>query len=222
MNKSDQNKTVKHSDPIAIHPAGFRRRSASIASSSSSGSGSSPETPGLFSSPGQHVTIPSPSNSPILSYFLGQSPTKTPATAATTYPFRKPLGTAPVFEEEPESQVPVAAHARRASAVVPGRLLQNPPLPDPHHERGTNLLRRLSLSTPVTRPNFTAQSANVPTSPVNNTVPPNTATTPTGPRIPSPRGKPSRSATISVDGRKPRSPSPMGERILKGHFDSFH
>jgi hypothetical protein len=55
-------------------------------------------------------------------------------------------------EEELESEVPVAAHARRASAVSPGRFLQNPPpLPESHHERGTNLLRRLSLSSALAK-----------------------------------------------------------------------
>jgi len=40
----------------------------------------------------------------------------------------------------------------------------------------------------------------------------------------SPRSKTTRrAATLGVDGGKPRrAPSPMGERILKGHFDGFN
>ena len=170
VNKSDQsdkNKAVKHSDPITINPTSTktRRRSASV-SSSSSGSASSPEPPTPLSAGlNNSQRIPSPSTSPILSYFLSQSPSKNPVGATSTFPFKRKFGSVPVFEglrspsasrpgvinpyrvdEEPEPEVPVAVHARRASSVVAGRLLQNPILPDSQHERGTNTLRRLSLS----------------------------------------------------------------------------
>jgi len=60
-----------HSNPIAIitHP---RRRSASV-SSISSGSSLEPQTPASWNP--ARIATASPSSSPILSYFLGQSPT---------------------------------------------------------------------------------------------------------------------------------------------------
>jgi hypothetical protein len=54
-----------------------------------------------------------------------------------------------VFEadEETDKEIPVAAHARRASVTVANRFSQpQTMLPDSHQERGTSLLRRLSLS----------------------------------------------------------------------------
>jgi len=88
---------VKHSDPIAINTRG---RSFSISSGSSSGSESSASedvhTPSPTSTNSQRITIPSPSGSPILSYFLGQSPTKAPGTA--TFPFNRKFGPSPVVE----------------------------------------------------------------------------------------------------------------------------
>jgi hypothetical protein len=148
------------------------------------------------------------------------------------YPYR--------VDEEPEQEKPVAAHARRASATVAGRLLQNPPVLDPQHERGTNTLRRLSLSsgfirvcTLLTFPSFLSYilfplqpQVSAPPgrtqSPPPLTAPPNSAISPTQENMPFQR-KPARSATICNDGRKPRrAPSPMGERILKGHFDGFN
>lgn len=66
-------------------------------------------------------------------------------------------------------------------------------------------------------------------SPPRPVTPPNTAVSPSadGAKVPlvSPRGtRARRSATLSVDGggRPRRAPSPMGERILKGHFDGFN
>lgn len=50
-------------------------------------------------------------------------------------------------DEEMEKETPVAAHARRASVTVANRFSQpQTMLPDSHQERGTGLLRRLSLS----------------------------------------------------------------------------
>jgi septal ring-binding cell division protein DamX len=169
-----------------------------------------PASPTMSSQP-----INIPSSSPILSYFLAQSPTKTPGTAATTFPFKRKFGN--VDEEE----IPVAAHARRASATVAHRFSsQSPtvPLLDAHTERGTNVLRRLSLSNAFVKPSIDPATRVVsPPSP-----PPNTAVSPTCKTAPF-TVKPHRSATISVDGGKPRrAPSPMGERILKGHFDGFN
>ncbi|KAF8643232.1 hypothetical protein AX16_009121 [Volvariella volvacea WC 439] len=202
--------SVKHSDPIPINTS-LRGRTRSVSlSSSSSGTASEVHTPA--SPTGQRILIPSPGSSPILSYFLGQSP------KASTFPFKRTFGPAPVFEE-PENEVLATAHARRASAVVAGRFGQGLPstLPDNRLERGAGLLRRLSLSNGgIAKP---AESAPAPPSP-----PPNTAVSPTPQNTPFSRDtRPRRAATINTDsGRHRRAPSPMGERILKGHFDGFN
>lgn len=95
-----------HSVPI---PIASRNRPRSISvSSTSSGSASSssgpPTTPASPSVSSQRINIPSPSTSPILSYFLAQSPTKTIG-AATTFPFKRKFGTTPaVFEGDSINQ----------------------------------------------------------------------------------------------------------------------
>jgi len=194
--------------------------SVSSASSGSISSGSELPTPPSGSVGSQRISIPSPSTSPILSYFLAQSPTtKTPATG--TFPFKRTFGPTPVLEEEPEKEIPAALHARRASATFSNRFMQNPPvgttIPDAHVERGTNLLRRLSLSSNAFVKPQLDTTVRAPPSP-----PPNTAISPVMQNAPF-KTKPRRSATISTDGAKPRrAPSPMGERILKGHFDGFN
>ncbi|KAJ7145124.1 hypothetical protein C8R43DRAFT_550875 [Mycena crocata] len=216
-NRTPTEKLVS-SKPIPIasaFPRG-RPRSLSVSSGSSSGSASSPTeipTPMSTSGTSPRINIPSPGTSPILSYFFAQSPTKTPG----TFPFRK-FGPAPVFEEE-ESDVPVASHARRASTAVAGRFAQplNTALPDGHSERGQGVIRRLSLSGgSIFNPPDGKRS------PPN--APPNTAVSPKQGSLPFGRdSKPRRSATLSAaDGRPRRAPSPMGERILKGHFDGFN
>lgn len=171
-NKIHEELNSKRSDPIPI-TSPYRRRSASV-SSSSSGSSSELPTPLSGSGSSQRVSIPSPGSSPILSYFLAQSPTAK-GSGLGTFPFAKRFGVnPPVFEgmqphsflksinsnpnltdesnymlySEAEEEVPAAAHARRASATVAGRFTQPPNsvVPDPRQERGTGLLRRLSLS----------------------------------------------------------------------------
>ncbi|TFK40201.1 hypothetical protein BDQ12DRAFT_721664 [Crucibulum laeve] len=222
MNSNSSN-DAKHSQPIPIASRG-RARSASV-SSASSGSASStfdPPTPPSGNVPSQRITIPSPGGSPILSYFLAQSPTKTPGSG--TFPFKRTFGTTPVFEadEEAEKEIPVAAHARRASTSVASRFAQlpTPSVPEPHLERGTALLRRLSLSSGA----FSKSAFDTPTrSKSPPSPPPNTATSPVAKNMPF-SNKPRRSATISAAsaGERRRAPSPMGERILKGHFDGFN
>ena len=141
-------------------------------------------------------------------------------------------------EEETEAEIPVAAHARRASATVANRFSQNTPstFSDPKNDRGTNLLRRLSLSSSafvkvskihfishwnafIHRHNHLAQ----PTMETSGrpAPPPNTAVSPTDKTAPF-KNKPRRSAAISEIAKPRRAPSPMGERILKGHFDGFN
>lgn len=169
--KNNSQDSAKQSQPIPIGSAHSRRRAASVTSSTSSGSPTEPSEP---QTPPSNITPPrmvppnfSPSNSPILSYFMAQSPTKT-----TTFPFsRKFGGRPPVFEgqllvylvhgikltfhghleEETDAEVPVATHARRASTT--GRFTQQQPntLPEAQQERGTSLLRRLSLGNALAR-----------------------------------------------------------------------
>lgn len=215
MNPNNGSKidTTIHSKPIAIGLPANRRRSASVSSSSSSGE-SSPEFKTPMSWSKQHISA-DPSTSPILSHFFAQSPAK-----ATSFPFKRNFGPTPVFEEEERvPEPPVAAHARRASTSAATRFSQQQiaPIPDPLLERGTGLLRRLSLSTPFGMPQYDSQAR-------RPTTPPNTAVNAAGPRIPSPsRRTPKRAATINSEtGRPRRAPSPMGERILKGHFDGFN
>lgn len=169
--------TAPHSQPMAIPIGPGRRRSGSLSDSSSSSSSSSDSS---YSPPlntpfahdrlnRPHVAPVSPSTSPILSYFMNQSP-KSPT---GTFPFRRNFG-ATVMEgpasnyfppysiilKEPslliaddESEAPILAkHARRASMAswpVADRPPQPPQppaqLPDGQQDRAAGLLRRLSL-----------------------------------------------------------------------------
>ncbi|KAG6865976.1 hypothetical protein C0991_009978 [Blastosporella zonata] len=218
MSSSNSNSTdfVKHSDPIAINTSARRGRSVSVSSGSSSSEGSSPELRTPTSPSASHrASLPPSGSSPILSLFLAQSPTKSPVNS--TFPFHRKFGPPPVFEED-ESEVPVAAHARRASTTVAGRFTQpQAPLPEPQLERGTGLLRRLSLSSGAFAKPLNNEARSPPSPP------PNTAVSPVARNMPfAHHTRPRRSATIN-EGTKPRrAPSPMGERILKGHFDGFN
>ncbi len=247
--------SVHHSDPIPIASRFGRGRSTSM-SSVSSGSSSAFDIPTPMSSSAnsQHA-IPSPTGSPILSYFLGQSPTK--AHPSATFPFKRSLAPPTVLEgvsvcyfliyrlliiskdEETDKDLPVAAHMRRASLNVAGRFGQQPyngPIPDSQRDRGTGLLRRLSLggsSFAKVWSSMTWDSLSYNTHPQIDTSPttlasppsppPNTATSPSfkSPTHSTPI-KHRRATTSGENGRTRRAPSPMGERILKGHFDGFN
>ncbi|KAI0950785.1 hypothetical protein AcW1_007999 [Taiwanofungus camphoratus] len=227
---SDKSNTHR-SQPIPIEGHRHsRRRSESVSESSSSESSASPTSPFLAPMSGYPPKIAplSPSSSPILNYFLGQSsPTKSPA---STFPFRRPFG-APVIEDDeaPGDEKPVTRHARRASAAWAGsERPAHPPIPVPsdQQDRAAGLFRRLSLGGALTRPQppmlkpvSGAIGANAAAQVKRSGTPPNMSAIPSAE---TPRRQ-RRSNTVATDAsRPPRAPSPMGERILKGHFDGFN
>ena len=167
---SNDNSNLPRSLPI---PIGSRRRSGSVSVSCSSDSGStSPASPLQSPTSGALPRIApiTPSTSPILSYFLSQSP-KSPPNA--TFPFRRGMAP-PVYEGpfrlpalrvaflfshvyfclmtddevfESEKAAPTR-HARSASTAWPtgDRFAAPPVAPLPgQQDRAAGLLRRLSL-----------------------------------------------------------------------------
>ncbi|KAI8980029.1 hypothetical protein BD414DRAFT_421041 [Trametes punicea] len=218
---------VPHSLPI---PIGSRRRSGSMSESSSSDSGStSPTSPLQTPASGTLPRIApiTPSTSPILSYFLSQSP-KSPPSA--TFPFRRGMAP-PVYEDEEvfEADKSPARHARSASTAWPAtdRFPVSPVAPSTlpaQQDRAAGLLRRLSLGGSMTRPQLPVQKPvmNGPPQAPRSTTPPGMSSNPAGAQSPTPRK--ARRANTMAPGtqRPPRAPSPMGERILKGHFDGFN
>ena len=145
-------------------------------------------------------------------------------------------------DAEPATGVlPASAHARRFSTSWAKPVPTSPPADD----RGAGLLRRLSLSSAFGRvrrlslilvifpaddklqPVFPGTHAGGTTPPNTSPVVPKTANVDLRRPSPSPSpvpGRVRRSATIAVPNPSPpraRAPSPMGERILKGHFDGF-
>ncbi|KIY62403.1 hypothetical protein CYLTODRAFT_178039 [Cylindrobasidium torrendii FP15055 ss-10] len=210
--------TAPASQPIPINTTRVGRGRSFSVSSASSGSTSSPEIQTPVSSASNSVRIGphSPGTSPIFNYFFNQqTPTKTASQAS--YPFKK-MGPPPVFEEK-ETTFAAHHHARRASASFAGRYVGQPQAstsPEANYDGGAGLLRRLSIGNPF---------AGRPRSPPD--APPNSAVSPASPsQMPDfdrrARSK-NRRQTISSDlGNRRRAPSPMGERILKGHFDGFN
>ncbi|EMD33934.1 hypothetical protein CERSUDRAFT_117458 [Gelatoporia subvermispora B] len=214
---SDDHNNVHHSQPIPIHS---RRRSESV-SESSSESSASPTSP--FPTPisgvAPRIGPLSPSTSPILSYIMSQPP-KSPT---ATFPFRRGFGAPVVDDDDVPVETPVTRHARRASTAWAGSERPSQPalIPPQKQDRAAGVLRRLSLGGALARPHI-----QIPKSP-----PPSTA----APRVPTP---PQHAAAVGagLNGRKvrrsatmgggsppkPRAPSPMGERMLKGHFDGFN
>ncbi|EIM91379.1 uncharacterized protein STEHIDRAFT_144693 [Stereum hirsutum FP-91666 SS1] len=224
---SDNRDNFPHSEPIPIGNSPSRRRGVSFSSTDSSPSSPPIQTPVSAYSP-KVATSPSAS-SPILSYFLS-SPTK-----PSTFPFRTPpFGNAPVFEDEeaPDPDGPPSSmHARRASTAwggnsrLPATPAQPAPVPAQHsqHQRGVGVLRRLSLGGGFRPSGFDRTGS--PPSP--STPPPSTIATSPPVSLASPASgerRARRATTLAVRApEKPkRAPSPMGERILKGHFDGFN
>ncbi|KIY51744.1 hypothetical protein FISHEDRAFT_70475 [Fistulina hepatica ATCC 64428] len=213
-NDKNSNETHKSSAPINIPfastgPRMGRSRGMST-SSFSSGSPSSPEpaTPTMGGT-SPRVTIPSPSASPVLSYLMAQSPTKT----IPSYSFQKTTFGAPVYEDEEAGKrlPPSAVHAQRASAQFAERYSkpqqpQTLAMPTANHDRSSGPLRRFNTLGPTSTFMSTAAGAPAPVSPTTT----------------SPSTKKARRSTIMGGERPRRAPSPMGERILKGHFDGFN
>ncbi|KAI0310977.1 hypothetical protein OF83DRAFT_1225593 [Amylostereum chailletii] len=243
---SDNRDEPVHSSPIPIAGQN-RRRAMSYSSSSSEGSPSSPQSVQTPITPYPPKIATSPT-SPILSYFMGASPTKTSA----TFPFRRPSGfpgAGPVFEDDEtqEDPLPTHNHVRRATTAgwgASGRFPQPNPIAVPavehvQRDRGAGVLRRLSLSAGfglvclVFNPVFwvVIDKAFLPESPIDTprpaTPPPSAyASVPPANSLPTanPNARKARRATMMGAAPEPRrrAPSPMGERILKGHFDGFN
>ncbi|KAL6301358.1 hypothetical protein BKA93DRAFT_828325 [Sparassis latifolia] len=228
MSSNDSN-NVRHSKPIAIDPHRQPRRRSDSASDSSSSDDSSPSPsspPPQSGFPGTqpHIIPMSPTTSPILSYFLsGQSP----KSASTTFPFRRNVGVpVPEDDEVADNESKATKHGRRASTAWAGgeRFAQPPPVSGTQQERAAGLLRRLSLGGTLARPQFPnlkpvsgANGATAASTTQRPSTPPNSPAVDTTPR------RPRRANTVNPSApRPPRAPSPMGERILSGHFDGFN
>jgi hypothetical protein len=145
---------VQHSKPIPISTQHLRHRSTSFSSDSSNSSTSSPPllTPNNLS----NTRIAASSSSPIFHFLSPSSPTKTSATfpfrgfvpppllegverrVISSFYFLDTLADEPVDERTPPTQ-----HVRRASTA--GRFHPQLSVPELHHERGVNVLKRLSL-----------------------------------------------------------------------------
>ncbi|KAI5122916.1 hypothetical protein M0805_007594 [Coniferiporia weirii] len=239
---------IKHSEPISIpnnQHSHSRARSVSFSPSSSSEDESNSPPLRTPTSPGPQPRVNttaqpklSPSTSPLLSYFLS-SPPKGGAPQSPSTGFNS-LGRGfaskpqePIIEEGGEDESPIVRHARRMSTSAgwpPGAPRFNagttPATTSEHHERGASLLRRLSLGSALVRPQIPTASAPPPTPSSAN---PANAHTNSPPRMnqstsaSSDRRKRRATTMASSDGTRPRrAPSPMGERILKGHFDGFN
>jgi len=138
-----------------------------------------------------------------------------------------------MFEDEVAEDPSATAHARRASSAgryntqtqtqtqIQTQTQVQASVPETQYERGVGLLRRLSLGSALAKP--PTRDILRPQSPPRPQAPPNSAVTNT-PVVSHalPGRKARRSTTIADSGRPRRAPSPMGERMLKGHFDSFN
>ncbi|KAI0091198.1 hypothetical protein BDY19DRAFT_688967 [Irpex rosettiformis] len=223
---ANTDRTVPHSQPIPIHS---RSRSHSVSdTSSSSEESSSPHSPvSPVNSPlagmQPRIAPASPTTSSgVLNFFLGQSP-KSPT---NTFPFRRGFSTAVLDDDsEGDTTAPHSALHRRASvAGWPTTATTSagvPPVTTHQQSRASGLLRRLSLGGAALNP--PASSAQ-PTTRDGDRVPPNTPAVPRGPSPPTTTGRKTRRAnTLAPGSQRPRrAPSPMGERILTGHFDGFN
>ncbi|EJD49545.1 hypothetical protein AURDEDRAFT_112421 [Auricularia subglabra TFB-10046 SS5] len=204
---SSASNTSPQSQPISIDRRRQRSASESSVDSAFSDAAATPAASADGSPPRVKVQT-SPSTSPVLSYFF-------PASPIAKSPIASFVKANPVLEDdETETVLPASAHARRLSntwttGARPGLANGN------GDDRSAGLLRRLSLGSAFGRPPMPSAGAGGPSgAPVLSQPLPRTS-------------RPRRSATVAVTStsttvtHKPRAPSPMGERILKGHFDGF-
>ncbi|KAI0787514.1 hypothetical protein C8Q74DRAFT_1366381 [Fomes fomentarius] len=238
--------------PIDGHRRSRSESVSDSSSESASTSPASPlPTPVSGTIPLPRIAPISPSTSPILSYLLSQSPKSPPSTfpfrrgisgaifqgeisahatqLASMSPIdpRRPSLFVPRFSDEDavDPEKPTPRHGRRASAAAwpagdrfPQMTPVPPTVPAPQQDRAAGLLRRLSLGGSLTRPPVPVlKPTNLPPQAPRATTPPGmkSGVTPT---------RKARRANTMAPGtpRPPRAPSPMGERILKGHFDGFN
>lgn len=110
-------------------------------------------------------------------------------------------------DEDDPNEPPILRHpGRRVSIALPANARLGQPIGPPtetQQERGAGIFRRLSLGTPFGRPAVPQPPGDAPKlhQPAPST------------RVPG-----LQPPVVIV---KPRAPSPMGERMLKGHFDGF-
>ncbi|KAG8991154.1 hypothetical protein FRB90_001456 [Tulasnella sp. 427] len=236
---------IHHTEPI---PIVGRNRSSSIASSIpalSNSPTSSVQTPSsalsLKLNGHSHARSASESSangggggSPTspLAYFLGAATSPLRTTAGQGYPWTASK-TGAVIDEDEES-LPgggnaglfgVGGHTRRGSWAQTPMITTTAPAPT--SDRGSGVLRRLSLSGGFQRPTF-GTSPTVPAAPPSSAVSTSPVVSRGVPTLGEPRlGRKGRSASLAVPNTgnegsgKKRGISPMGERLLKGHFDGF-
>jgi len=234
--RNDSNKVhnYKRAVPIPILTSPHRRRP-------STSSDSSPTSPPSLQTPNSLYPTNLAPSSPTGSSFFSQLMSTSPKTS-TTFPYKRPSSFAapPVFEDDEGQEIEArnSLHQRRATTgwagtartAQPGAPAPAPPVIEAQHARGAGVLRRLSLGGGLNSA-FYQGGANRPGSPPQPATPPPSAVTPSATSgIPANqnntgvRTRVRRSATLTVPSTnaKHRAPSPMGERILKGHFDGFN
>jgi len=234
------------SRPIPITPPG-RSRSASVSSAESPTTpGLSPGASSFSASSVQHpptTNKPLTPSSPILSYFFGKDsiskPLPTTKPAASTGPQLPP-----VPDEDDEftpgpTSTPMLGHHRAMSMGSWSRFPTSPiagpssmagsnvPPNSPQEtvQRGAGVLRRLSLGAAFARPVLPAITQGQDGKMDGNSLHRAKTIGPASAENGGFQGRRSaRRATLcSTDSAniRPRAPSPMGERMLKGHFDGF-
>jgi len=226
MSTSVSPTTSTSSQPISIDPNNAhnpnRKRSASVWSNPGLSPSASPvsstmslQTPSSIASslPRQGQGSPTSPTSP-LSFFLGSSPVKPTFGFSGTASQKNSsfLDGSAVVEDDDTGPRTAFGHSRGGSMNWPTS----------GHDRAAGVLRRLSLSGALGGVRPTAVQ---PPSPPRAHTPPqlglrrdSNETVQAIDRAPSPRPRANKKLASP---NKKRSVSPMGERILKGHFDGF-
>jgi hypothetical protein len=212
--------------PTTPIPIG-RKRSGSESSIDSNVPALSPGST-ASQSPPQSPVLPSKAipSSPILSYFFNKDGAPKSPNA-----MRPSLPTLPTASLEKDASIPkpplspVLGHHRAMSMSSgwPKFPTSNAPVVKDAHERGAGIFRRLSISgaSPFQRPTNPSNERTDREQDNMNAL--YRAQTVSGNTNTLPRSRPhQRRATLSPgDTPRPRAPSPIGERMLKGHFDGF-